>query len=241
MPPPRLRSRLRHAWRGTVADGERYALRPDYRSRRRPKYFTDAQDDVVWQPDVYAHAAFVARERGSRRLIDVGCGTGAKLFAFAPEFDLVGLDYGPNLDVARTHRAGRWIEYDLERDPRIPVGDDDLRNATVIASDVIEHLRHPDRLLSALSAALRLADAAVLSTPERALTYGGDHRGPPGNPAHVREWTLAEFAELLRRAGLDRGTVGLTRSNDRDAGEHTILATLLPDGPPLAVASPPRG
>ncbi len=58
--PVALVRRARHGWRGTRRDGADYCIRPDYRSRVRPKYFVDSASEVCWQPDVYPRAAEIA-------------------------------------------------------------------------------------------------------------------------------------------------------------------------------------
>src|SRR5207253_3624972 len=93
-----------------------YFLPPGYRTRVEPSYFADTGDGVVvWQPDVYPEAASLARRLGARTIADVGCGTAEKLVELYPEFELVGVDYGPNLEVCRErYEFGSWLEVDLE-------------------------------------------------------------------------------------------------------------------------------
>jgi LPS sulfotransferase NodH len=106
----------------------------------------------------------------------------------------------------------------------LPVSHRDLRRSVIVCSDVIEHLVRPDRLLATLSAALRHARLLILSTPDRDLAHELRDMGPPANPSHVREWNLAEFAELLEHHRLRPSRIGLTRSDDRSEATHTILA-----------------
>ena len=207
-----------------------YCLKAGYESRPQPEYFHDTvtdTDQVVWQPDVYPYAAAVARRLGARRLIDVGCGHAQKLVALQDEFETIGIDFGDNLDHCRRHHPrGRWLEANLEQPAPWPVSVSDAADAVVICSDVIEHLIHPEALLNHLQALLRHALVAVVSTPERDLTWGRDHAGPPPNPCHTREWNQTEFAALLQRAGLRLEYLGVTRSNDRAADRQTILAVV---------------
>ncbi|MFC1791945.1 hypothetical protein ACFL0I_05750, partial [Gemmatimonadota bacterium] len=42
----------------------------------------------------------------------------------------------------------------------------------------------------------------LLSTPERDLRRGPDDMGPPGNPAHIREWNQEELRQYLESQGL---------------------------------------
>jgi hypothetical protein len=68
------------------------------------------------------------------------------------------------------------------------------------------------------------AAAVIFSTPERDLTGGESDNGPPENPCHVREWNFEEFKALLEWAGFELIHFGLTRSNDAEPDEKTILA-----------------
>ncbi len=211
---------------------EHHGIRASYRPRSGPpEYFVDAvESTTVWQPDVYATAAHVARAVGARRIVDVGCGNGHKLLPLAPELAVIGIDHGANLASCRErHPDADWRDHDLESVDPLPVAEDELRDAVLVSSDVIEHLVRPERLVRKLADALAVARAVVLSTPERERTWGAAHDGPPPNPAHVREWTVTELAAFLESEGLEHGELGLTRSNDATHELATILAVLVPD------------
>ena len=203
----------------------KYFLKPGYRSREQPEYFIDEDLNAVWQPDVYPEAAGLARRLGARKLVDVGCGTAAKLVALHPEFEIVGIDFGSNIEACRgRYDVGKWIEADFDRDNSL--GYDDVTGAVLVCADVIEHLIHPERLLRLLRRALDSgASALVLSTPERELYNEPGHLGPPPNTAHVREWALTELEQFLASEGLT-GHFGLTRSNDVMPYMQTILAVV---------------
>ena len=88
----------------------------------------------------------------------------------------------------------------------------------------------PEHLLHKLRGAFdRGAAAVLLSTPERARTWGADHDGPPPNTCHVREWTLEELGALLEREGFAWGDLELTRSNDAESRLATSFALLYRD------------
>lgn len=205
-----------------------YFLRDGYVHRPEPQYFVDAvSDHIIWQPDVYVEAIRVAGAVGARRIIDVGCGQAGKLAPIYPTLEIIGIDFGPNLDVCRSrYPFGTWRETDLDADTPLPVSEEELADAVLINSDVIEHVKHPEVLLGKLRGALDVASALLISTPERERTWGADHNGPPPNPAHVREWTQAEFGALLAHMGFDHGEVGLTRSTDHEFKYATILGRL---------------
>jgi SAM-dependent methyltransferase len=190
-----------------------YFLPAGYQSRPDPEYFHDEGLNAVWQPDVYPDAASLARRLGAKTIVDVGCGAAEKLAALHPEFELIGIDYGPNIALCQaTYPFGKWIERDF--DSASDLGYDASAGSVIVCADVLEHLVHPERLLTMIRAAReRGAAALVFSTPDRTLIEDADHLGPPTNPAHVREWSLAELGELLHAFDLP-AYLGHTRSND---------------------------
>lgn len=212
-----------------IRPGEReaYFLKPGYRSRERAEYFVDDLEGVVYQPDVYPLAVRIARAVDASILVDIGCGRAQKLVASAGSLETIGVDIGDNLDWCREHfPERRWLECDLDRPHTLAMSPRDLARSVLVCSDVIEHLVHPEHLLISLRAALEHAPALLLSTPERDLTWGLGHSGPPPNACHVREWNLAELARLLEHHGLPPRRAVLTRSDDQSSVMHTILAVV---------------
>lgn len=217
-----------------------YALPGDYMARAASESIDDGDNnqDVVLQPDVYRLARDLAGETGVHRVIDVGCGQGRKLAALHPTFEVVGLDFGENLAHCRSaYPWGRWLEADLDGDAPWPLTPADLEGSALVASDVIEHLRRPERLLSGLRQALAHAEWAILTTPDRVATHGVAHLGPPPNPAHVREWALDELAALARGCGLEVALATRTASESTTWARRTSLLVLVrPDLAPAARA-----
>lgn len=202
-----------------------FGLPPTYTSRPKPAYFADTlPESHLWQADVYRLAARLARQAGIRRLVDVGCGRGVKLAALAQEFDIVGLDWGDNLDhCLQTYSWGTWLHADFEREVVPP---DLFQAAVVICADVIEHLSDPSALVATLRNACETAAYVLLSTPDRLRLYGHDHPGPPANGAHCREWTNAELTQWLRGEGLSVVWSGWTISFEPNEQHHTSLVIL---------------
>jgi glycosyltransferase involved in cell wall biosynthesis/SAM-dependent methyltransferase len=224
---------LPRANRASASNGHAHHIKPGYVTRRDPDYYVDLVEErtgVVQQPDVYARAAEVATRLGARRIIDLGAGSGGKLAALAPRFEILGLDHGPNVEIARRkHPHAAWREHDLDSPGPLPLEAGQIEGSILVCANVIEHLVHPEHLLENLRRLLPSAGALVLSTPERDLTRGPEDSGPPADPTRVREWNVQELAALLEHHGFDRGEVGLTRSDDAGAGERTILAVLYPN------------
>lgn len=201
-----------------------YGIREGYTPNLTPKYFIDDQyDGKHWQPDALPIAAYAANKIGCQRLVDVGCGRGSKLAPYEGEFNLVGIDYGANIQYAQKHNTfGVWIEQDLEQgfqllNPRLCVA---------VCADVIEHLVNPLPLLTSLLDVYYAGGAVVLTTPDRERNYGADHLGPPENPSHVREWTLAELRNWLALYSLTPLWQGWTLNNDAERKHNTILIIL---------------
>lgn len=219
---------LRHTfdcWRSN-----NFFIKNGYSARSKPQYFTDELPEwgITWQPDVYPIAAEFALKRGSKKIVDIGCGTAlklAKLHRQHPDWEFIGIDYGANFDWCKAnHGFGTWIEADLEYGI-LRAGNFAVQKSILICSDVIEHLVNPLPLLRLIRNLLRQgATAVIFSTPERDLTRGENDNGPPLNPYHVREWNCAEFKALLEWAGFELIHLGLARSNDAEPDEKTILA-----------------
>lgn len=209
---------------------ESFFIKPGYVVRGASVYFEDSLvncGEIVHQPDVYALAGYLGRKFGCTHILDIGCGRGHKLLKLHPEFKLVGVDSGANIDYCSSHYPfGQWLSLDLEK----PHGDllprEILKKTLVVCSDVIERLTNPTGLLRALSHYLEFAPAAILTTPERDLVRGLDDIGPPANPAHVREWNRAELLQLLEAFSFEIAFLGLTCSNDYDREKKTILSVL---------------
>ena len=103
----------------SLTQPSRFGLPAAYQQRLQPDYFADAADDgITWQPDVYPHAAGLARDLGRDVIIDIGCGRAGKLALLQhdqPLWHYIGVDYGPNIEWCQAnHSFGDWIEADLE-------------------------------------------------------------------------------------------------------------------------------
>ncbi len=230
------------------ASGIGYGLPDGYRPRWPVEYYVASSDRVrlqTWQADVYRAASDAMTILGSERLIDIGCGSGEKSMRYSGG-NCIGIEYGDNVDECRQNfPTGDWRAFDLDESDDPPASASELGKSVVISSDVIEHLQFPERLLSMVSKCLKNAPLAIISTPDRALTSGAGHMGPPLNPAHAREWTATEMLELLRESGFVHGVLTWTRPEDLSNAATTTTVFLSNSAATLdqlgLIASPVHG
>lgn len=205
-----------------------------YTSRDAAQFFddfTEAGDGLVWQPHVYELAERLSREEGCRRIVDLGCGSAAKLVRMSKDLEITGFDHPQTYQrLKKEFPTGNWFPINLDEVRRLRGRSlRSLTDSVVVCSDVIEHLLSPQNLLHLMQFVLPRVRCMLVSTPDRIRNWGGDHLGPPPNPAHVREWSLREFNTLLDSFGLAPCNLGYTINNDRDRVPSTILAVIRGD------------
>ncbi len=198
-------------------------------------YIDTHEGDTVWQPDVYLYARELAKQRGIRAIVDVGCGDAQKLLeAFGDkEFNTIGIDYAGSLRVARKRHSDHvWIEANFTDAQAIEAAFGAVRSDApqlYILSDVIEHIVDPRLLLRKLRGLLKQHPDSllVISTPdaEKGISYNETTR-LPNNTCHVREWNLEGLVQFLRASGFSIIEAGHTRSNQYDEKNDTCLLTV---------------
>jgi len=214
---------------GSTTTQPEFFIKENYKHGIRPRYFNDDEDEkkILWQPDVYHCADQLAKMFQCTNIIDVGCGNGNKLLPLHQNYEIFGIDYRSNLEKCRKKFLfGTWLECDLENSKPIDISEKILKTAAIVCSDVIEHLVDPSLLLTNLKNFLKYSSFCVLSTPERDLTRGVNHFGPPNNPYHIREWNSKELEILLDHFGFNIACMGITASNNKDWEQKTIIAIL---------------
>jgi glycosyltransferase involved in cell wall biosynthesis/SAM-dependent methyltransferase len=208
-----------------------YGLHASYTPRLEPQYFNDTlPDSTLWQADVYRLAARLARQAGVNGIVDIGCGTGGKLAPYMGEFSVMGIDYGANIIACHTAYPLRalWLSCDLGTKT---VDGEYFEDAIAICADVIEHIPYPEALIESLRNASKSAAYVLVSTPDRERIAQGTEYGPPANPAHVREWTEAEFSAWLKSEGLPVVWSGWTISYDKQPQYANTILTILSTNP----------
>lgn len=191
---------------------EKYFIKDGYNPNRQAITRDEVSGKQYWnkssiyssyyyQFPVYKYAKKLIQEKGIKEVIDVGCGTGAKLaliYNNLPEVSFVGIDRKGAIDYCKKHYSfGNWYVDDIEN-PDESLGD--IKAELVICSDVIEHLLNPDILLNYLKKKVTKGRYILLSTPERDMLRGKSCTNSP-NKFHIREWNYEELENYLLYSG----------------------------------------
>ena len=142
------------------------------------------------------------------RVLDLGCSSGLlaeRIRALGHRVTGVDVHALPGV----TERVDRFIEADLDRGLPVSIDDED-RYDVVVAADVLEHVREPERLLEEIRTILVPRGVLIASVPNfghwypRGRTALGlfdyDQRGILDR-GHVRFFTRRGFLARLRHAG----------------------------------------
>jgi 2-polyprenyl-3-methyl-5-hydroxy-6-metoxy-1,4-benzoquinol methylase len=158
---------------------------------------------------------------GAPTMLDVGCSTGAtgvELKSRNPAIRVVGLDISPAaVEIARRVYDAAYV-CDLDRADALDcLGKEQFD--VIIAPDVLEHLKDPQRALSSLLQRLAPGGVVVVSLPNiqhwtgiAAIASGRFPRDPAGlfDSTHLRWFTRREAAKMFSDCDLD--VVGFSRS-----------------------------
>jgi SAM-dependent methyltransferase len=218
-----------------------YRLPHDYRPRAEPAYPDDtawAAGTLIHQPEVYDAADYLRASTGRTTVLDLGCGNGRKLLGMGA-CRRIGVDFGNNIAWCRGRfpASAEWIEADLSARDCARLADLAGPQTVVVCADVIQHLPDPVPLLRLLSRCYLNGAIVVTSTPDRVRVRGEQHKGPPPNPTHVREWALREYAAFLADHGLPAIHAGYTINNTVARALKTI-ATIHDAAVTAALMSP---
>ncbi len=177
---------------GFLWENKNYCIKKNYTSRAHYTHYDDRECKDEYQDEVYATAAEIVYENGFKNIFDVGCGSGYKLVKYFDGLDTLGCEIQPTFDfLLHAYPHKKWMLSDFSCP--YPARERDL----IICSDVIEHLIDPDLLLNWIDQID--FKYLVISTPDRDKLPLAGQSGPPINPAHIREWSFAEFEEYLSR------------------------------------------
>jgi len=199
----------------------KYFIKDNYVENLSPDYYQDIPAGIEYQHYVYQLAAYLAAKGNKKYIIDLGSGNGEKLIKYFSEFDIITVDFGSNSSFV----SNKFQHISFNFNDGLPDIDIEiLANSVVIASDVIEHIIEPQNFIDGLQKWSKIVPYLIISTPERNIVRGFSDYGPPSNLAHVREWSIQEFHELLRGNGFKDFYIGYTENTDFHKQKSTILA-----------------
>jgi len=154
-----------------------------------------------------------------RRVLDLGCRDGALTQAYLDGNGVVGVDADQEAlaEAARLGIETHWADLDQ------PLDLEDASFDVVVAGELLEHLRDPQRLVREVRRVLRPGGTFVASVPNayrlkgRLLFLFG--RPPENDPTHLQMFSAADVRALL--AGFD------------DSQLHFVAGRLVPLHPRL--------
>jgi SAM-dependent methyltransferase len=150
----------------------------------------DVPEENYWYRRHLAVYEWIGERIAGMRVADLACGEGYGSAVLARTAGhVVGVDANPE---AHEHAALRYAGPNLHFE-RALVEEYAEPCDAIVFLQTIEHIRDPARLLDGIA---RTAPLAFISTPNR-LTLAPDGAEKSDNPWHLREYTAAEYRELL--------------------------------------------
>ena len=167
--------------------GERYG--EHHRERRD-------EGDFVFVPERIPY--FVEAIGRGKRVLDLGCRSGALTRHFLEGNAVVGLD----VDAAALEKARTLGIEPMQANVEEPLPFEDARFDAVVAGELFEHLQFPDALVDEIERVLRPGGVIVGSVPNafRVQSRLQFLRGKPpeDDPTHLRMFSPTAVQELLR-------------------------------------------
>lgn len=132
---------------------------------------------------------FCARYGKNKRVLDVGCGSGAGTFVIASKAkEIIGIDNDEKaIKYAIKHYKKNNIKFKLENILRIKKEQFDL----VVSLQVIEHMRYVKKYLENIVLLIKPDGKVILSTPNKTTQSYNE------NPYHYYEYSAKELKKLL--------------------------------------------
>jgi SAM-dependent methyltransferase len=133
-----------------------------------------------------------------RRVLDLGCRTGAVTQHFLPGNEVVGADVDEAALALAAERGIETVWADAEEPLPFPDGSFDV----VVAGEFLEHVRDPEAVIAEVRRVLRPDGTFAGSVPNafrlqsRLLFLAG--RPPEDDPTHLHMYSPAELRRLLR-------------------------------------------
>lgn len=183
-------------------------------SRHRTSVALPAPRDFEKAPDYFAFArpeVLALIPPTARRVLDIGCGSGrlGEALQRRQPATVVGIELDPVAAAAARTRLDHVLTLDVQTDrPEFGEGEFDA----VVCADVLEHLRHPERLLPEIRRWLAPDGCLIASIPNvrhhsvlTSLLAGNFTYETAGllDETHVRFFTRREIEKLLHRTGFE--------------------------------------
>lgn len=178
----------------------------------------DVPEENYWFRRHLAVYEWIAAQVAGKRVADLACGEGYGSDVIAARAgEVIGVDANPE---AHEHARLRYVRPNLtfERDLVENVSDRFKGLDAVVFLQTIEHIADVPALLEAIAKA---APLAFISTPNR-LTLASEGAQKSDNPWHLREYTIAEYRELLAPAFGSVEVLGLFHAGKLAIHERAI-------------------
>jgi len=183
------------------------ALPAGYRARTRVEADTSAID-AQRHALAYTVAGELAQALDCDTVIGLGTEDVTGFATAATAFKRIAFASREAVETGRlAHPAVQWLEADFEALAPLPLPDALLAHSVIACAGLLERLADPRPALSILRALLEHAPALVLTSTQRTTQVPGADEGPPAHPAHCREWTADELADLLARIDMTLASV----------------------------------
>ena len=154
-----------------------------------------AEGEFVFVPDrIPLFQAAIGR---GKRVLDLGCRSGALTRHFLEGNELVGLD----VDAAALAKASDLGIEPVQANVEEPLPFEDASFDAVVAGELFEHLQFPDALVAEIARVLRPGGVLVGSVPNAFRLQGRLRfllgRAPEDDPTHLQMFSPAAMRDLL--------------------------------------------
>lgn len=182
---------------------DKYSIPLNYKIRENNAHHNDMDETDKYQKEVYLYVKSFMETNNLKKVIDIGCGSGYKLIKYLGNFETIGYETEPCISFLRNkYPNNTWIN---SGESEKSFGENNnLQCDIIMASDVIEHIRDPNKLIEFMKTFN--TKYFLISTPCRKILAetmpkwaGKNINGPPKNEAHIREWTYEEFIMYLNK------------------------------------------
>ena len=154
-----------------------------------------AEGDFIFVPERIP--LFVAAIGRGKRVLDLGCRSGALTQHFIEGNSVVGLD----VDAVALEKAAALGIEPVQANVEEPLPFEDASFDAVVAGELFEHLQFPDALVAEVARVLRPGGVVVGSVPNAYRLQGRLRflrgRAPEDDPTHLHMFSPAAVRELL--------------------------------------------